>query len=237
MVVDGCFWKVRAEVFHENNFGGVILVYNRYSEQSVCNLTKRRTLPPLFSGEIFKNGWHSPSGRFPRKHSWWNHFGKIATLNSQYVTWPKEVLYHQEFFKNGWLLTFYCAMRNVHCIPLIKIKHNFFKNTFFPSAIIEWNKLDLAIRNAESLGIFKSNILKFFRPTPRSFFNCYNHKGIRLMTRPLGEWAVYVNINSITIFKTVLILFAVVLWILNQRLTFFFTVHCLMIKQSLSWAL
>ena len=129
------------------------------------------------------------------------------------------------------------ATRNVDCIPLIKIKHNFFKNTFLPSAIIEWNKLDLAIRNAESLGIFKSNILKFFRPTPRSFFNCYNHKGIRLMTRPLGEWAVYVNINSITIFKTVLILFAVVVWISNQRLTFFSTVPYLMIKESLSWAL
>ena len=140
-------------------------------------------------------------------------------------------------FKNGWLLTFSYAMRNVDCIPLIKIKHNFFKNTFLPSAIIEWNKLDLAIRNAESLGIFKSNILKFFRPTPRSFFNCYNHKGIRLMTRPLGEWAVYVNINSITIFKTVLILFAVVVWISNQRLTFFSTVPYLMIKESLSWAL
>ena len=27
--------------------------------------------------------------------------------------------------------------RNVHCIPLIKINHNFFENTFFPSAIIE----------------------------------------------------------------------------------------------------
>ena len=75
------------------------------------------------------------------------------------------------------------ATRNVDCISLIKIKHNFFKNTFFPSAIIEWNKLDLAIRNAESLGIFKSNILKFIRPTPSCFYNCYNHKGIRLMTR------------------------------------------------------
>ena len=78
-----------------------------------------------------------------------------------------------------------------------------------------------AIRNAEILGIFKINILKFSRPTPRSFFNCYNHKAIRLMTRPLGEWTVYVNMNSITIFKTVLILFAVVVWISNQRLNFF----------------
>ena len=42
------------------------------------------------------------------------------------------------------------ATRNVDCISLIKIKHNFFKNTFFPSAIIEWNKLDPAFLNAKS---------------------------------------------------------------------------------------
>ena len=140
------------------------------------------------------------------------------------------LVYFCNLTKRRTLPPFFYATRNVDCIPLIKIKHNFFKNNFFPSAVIEWNKLGFSIRNAESLGIFKSNILKFFRPTPRSFFNCYNHKGIRLMTRPLGEWAVYVNINSITIFKTVLILFAVVLWISNQRLTFFSTVHYLMIK-------
>ena len=56
-------------------------------------------------------------------------------------------------------------------------------NIFFSKTFIEWNKPDPAIRNSESLGIFKSNILKFFRPTPRGFFNCHNHKGIRLMTR------------------------------------------------------
>ena len=32
-------------------------MYDRYSEQSVCNLTKRRTLTHEFSGEIFKNGY------------------------------------------------------------------------------------------------------------------------------------------------------------------------------------
>ena len=77
--------------------------------------------------------------------------------------------------------TFSYATSAADSILLIKIKRNFFKNTFFPSAIIEWNKLHPAIRNAESFGIFKSNILKFI--TSRSFFNCYNHKGIRLMTR------------------------------------------------------
>ena len=43
--------------FQENIIGGAILINNHYSEQSVCNLTKRRTLPPVFSGEILKNGW------------------------------------------------------------------------------------------------------------------------------------------------------------------------------------
>ena len=33
-------------------------------------------------------------------------------------------------------------------IPLINVKHNFFKNTFFPSTIIECNNLGPAIRNS-----------------------------------------------------------------------------------------
>ena len=46
-----------SEDFQENILGEAILVYNRYSEQPVCNLTKRRTPPPVFSGETFENGW------------------------------------------------------------------------------------------------------------------------------------------------------------------------------------
>ena len=41
--------------FQENILAEVILVYCRYSEQSACNLTKRRILTPEFCGEIFKN--------------------------------------------------------------------------------------------------------------------------------------------------------------------------------------
>ena len=55
------------------------------------------------------------------------------------------------------------ATRNNDGIPLIKIKPNLFKNTFFPSAVIEWNKLGPTIRNVESFGIFKSNIVKSIR--------------------------------------------------------------------------
>ena len=39
--------------------------------------------------------------------------------------------------------------RNHTNIPLFKTNHNFFKNSFFPSTIIEWNNLDPKLRNSE----------------------------------------------------------------------------------------
>ena len=68
-------------------------------------------------------------------------------------------------------------------IPLIKTKHNFFRNSFFPSAIIEWNNLDPNLRNSKSSSVFKEKTLNFIRPSPNSFFNCHNPKGIKLITR------------------------------------------------------
>ena len=73
--------------------------------------------------------------------------------------------------------------RNANNIPQFKVKHNFFKNSFFPSVIIEWNKLDLNIRNSENLFIFQVKFLKFIRPSGSSVFKCYSPKGIKLLTR------------------------------------------------------
>ena len=66
---------------------------------------------------------------------------------------------------------------------IFNIRHNFYKNSFFTSSIIEWNNLDPKICNSENFSIFKSNILKFIRPKPDILFNCCNLKGIRLITR------------------------------------------------------
>ena len=191
MFVDDCFWTVKAEDFHENILGGVILVYNHYSEHSVCNLSKKRNLPRYFLENIQK--WMAQSKRkIPRKHSWWNHFSIIATLKSQSVIWPKEGLYRLEIFENGWLLTSsYAMMRNVDCIPLIEIKHNFFKKTFFPSAIIEWNKLDPAIRKVwkfESLKVwvFSKAIFSNFLDPPQEVFLIVTTK------KELDQWPEFV---------------------------------------------
>ena len=48
---NGWLWTAASE---ESKRSGVALLNNRYSKQSVCNLTKRRTLPPVFSGQISK---------------------------------------------------------------------------------------------------------------------------------------------------------------------------------------
>ena len=62
-------------------------------------------------------------------------------------------------------------------------KHDFFRNSFFPSTIKEWNNLDPQIKISKSISIFKSNILKFIRSTPNNVYYCHNTKGIKLLTR------------------------------------------------------
>ena len=71
---------------------------------------------------------------------------------------------------------------NSHNILQIHLKHNFFKNSFFPSTISERNNLDPYICNSETF-FLKSNIMKSIQPKQNSIRNCHNPKGIRLITR------------------------------------------------------
>ena len=76
-----------------------------------------------------------------------------------------------------------CPTRNALNIPILNTNLNFLKNSFFPSTIIEWNKLDRGLRKAESLLLFKTNNLKFIRLSPNSVYNCHNTKGLKSITR------------------------------------------------------
>ena len=73
--------------------------------------------------------------------------------------------------------------RNIDNIPQFNVRHTFFRNSFFPYIVTEWNNLDKRIRNSEGFSIFKKNILQFIRPSPSSIFNCHNPKGVKLLTR------------------------------------------------------
>ena len=76
-----------------------------------------------------------------------------------------------------------CNTRNSNNIPLFKVKHNLFQNSFFPSAVVKWNKLDLNIRNSKRLNIFKKTLLNFIRLSGSTVFNRHNLKGVTLLTR------------------------------------------------------
>ena len=56
-------------------------------------------------------------------------------------------------------------------------------NTFFPSTITEWNKLDLSIHKSSSLNTFESRLLRFLRALENSVFTCHNPVKIKYLTR------------------------------------------------------
>ena len=57
----------------------------------------------------------------------------------------------------------------------------FFKDSFFPTVISEWNSLN--IQNSSSINVFKKELLKFIRPEPNSTYNINDTKGLKLLTR------------------------------------------------------
>ena len=71
--------------------------------------------------------------------------------------------------------------RGSDSIPLLGTKHNFFQNSYFPSSIKEWNRLD--IWKSDSISIFKKRVLSFIRPLPNKVSNSHNPQGVKLLTR------------------------------------------------------
>ena len=57
------------------------------------------------------------------------------------------------------------------------------KNSFFPSTISEWSKLNCKIRNSASLPILKKNLLKKIRPCANSSLGIHDSYGIKLLKR------------------------------------------------------
>ena len=127
-------------------------------------------------------------------------YQELSLESLQLCRWYKELCLFYKVFKNEYPKYLFnlvpvrntsYATRTVGNIPLIMAKHNFFKNSFFPSAVIEWNNLDPNLRNSKSISVFKEKILNFMQPSPNSFFDCHNPKGtkviktVRLGSEPL----------------------------------------------------
>ena len=73
--------------------------------------------------------------------------------------------------------------RNQFQIPQLFGRTESFNNSFFPYCINEWRKLDVEIKQSDSLHKFKKSILNFIRPTQNSIFDISDNEGIKLLTR------------------------------------------------------
>ena len=93
---------------------------------------------------------------------------------------------------------------------LYKQVNNFFRNSFSPSTIIEWNNLGRKIRNSETFSAFKKSILKFIRPSSNSISNCHIPNGIKLITRLRSGHSHLLEHKFRHKFRIILIQFAVV---------------------------
>ena len=48
---------------------------------------------------------------------------------------------------------------------------------------MDWNKIDVNIRNSASCNVFEKVILKFIRPETNQVFNVDSSKGLKFLTR------------------------------------------------------
>ena len=102
-------------------------------------------------------------------------FGKLCTFYKMWKNRSPSYLYNLIPLKTSSRIT--RLSNNIPCFPF---KHNFLKNSFFQSAIIERNNLDVSICNSKSLSTYIKRILKFIIPSPSNTYNCFNNKGIKL---------------------------------------------------------
>ena len=68
-------------------------------------------------------------------------------------------------------------------IPHFSAKCNTYRNSSFSSTVIEWNNLDLKIRNSDTFCALEKSIFKFIRPCSNFIICCHSPKGIKLITR------------------------------------------------------
>ena len=68
-------------------------------------------------------------------------------------------------------------------IPNVFCRTVFFRNSFLPSVIDEWNKLNPDITNIKSSITFRNSLLKSIKPLPNNVFDACDPHGLKLLTR------------------------------------------------------
>ena len=75
------------------------------------------------------------------------------------------------------------SRRHVNSFNLVTCKSEYFKNSFFPNVVYEWNKLNPDIRSSASYDLFRNTLLKFIRSAQRKTLHINDSVGVKLLTR------------------------------------------------------
>ena len=76
------------------------------------------------------------------------------------------------------------SRQHVNSFNLVTCKSEYFKYSFIPNDIYEWNKWDPDIHNSALYNLFCNTLLKFIRPAQRKTFNVNDSVRVKLFTRP-----------------------------------------------------
>ena len=75
------------------------------------------------------------------------------------------------------------SLRHPNTFNSFSCKTEYFKNSFFPCVIGEWNKVNPEIRRSSSYNIFRKSIFNFIRSSPSKLYNINDTIDIKLITR------------------------------------------------------
>ena len=157
------------------------IVYDKPNNEVFINKTEKAQYDAALAitgaiRETSQEKVYAELGRGSLKFRRW--FKKLAYFNKiQFTGLPKYLFQLIPTNNHSYIL------RRPLNIPHYYCRTDTFKNSFFPSAINEWNKLDEKVKCATSFSLFKASLLEKGRPHASSTYTIHNSIGIRLLMR------------------------------------------------------
>ena len=75
------------------------------------------------------------------------------------------------------------SLRYPATIGQINARTACFSASFYPSCLLEWNKLPQEIRESPTIGIFKNKLISLIRPPPKPVDSIHDPRGLAILTQ------------------------------------------------------
>ena len=166
-------------------------------------------------------------------------YQELGLESLQIRRWYRKLCIFYKIYKIKILLTYIIQFPQLATITPLEIRIKililkpstiFFKNSFFPSATIAWNKLDSNLRRCDSCNVFESNIL-YIRPSTRFMIALILSKSNILQKMDL-VLVTCENIDSSIASRTQLILYVTAIMMLNLPFIFPSTIPYIVINNA-----